>query len=244
MAHYQYQARSGSGEMVTGVLEAANVDEAGRQLRSDGQFVVKITEALGGEESREISSKVDYRRIKSEEVIHFAHHMSIMIDTGVSIGEALDMSTEQSTGENFRKVLSMVSDEVQGGSTFSKALSRHRRVFPNLMVSLIRASEASGTMGEMLGRVSDYLGQERNTRKSVRGAMMYPCVMMVVCLVVTLFLMVFVLPKFSQIYVNRGATLPMPTQVLLTVSEITMNYWYMWLGLLVGAVVGRRIFVR
>lgn len=243
MPTFAYQARDAGGAITSGHLDADSLGEAGKQLRTAGMFVVKIAEARAERTEAAIGFKQRYRYIKRENVIHFAHQMSVMIDTGVTLGEALESISENEANEHFAAVLEDVSEHVQGGQPFSDALERHAKVFPVLMISLLRASEASGTMGEMLDRISTYLTKERNTIKSVRGAMTYPAIMMFVAVGVTVFLLAFVLPRFGKIYGSRGAMLPAPTRFLLGTSEMLTTYWYAWIGL-IAAFIGFVLYAR
>lgn len=234
MTTFTYQARDGSGAMTTGQLQAPSANDAGRQLRAEGKFVVKIAEATAAQLERPVSIESHSKRIKRDEVIYFSHQLAVMIETGVTIGEAMESIAEQTTNEHFRAILDDVSARVQSGSSFSASLEAHPDVFPQLMISLLKASEASGTMGEMLERISTYLTQERNTIKKIRGALMYPMVMTVVAMAVTIFLMTFVLPRFGKIYGSRGADLPAPTMLLLNISKVLTTYWYAFIGGAVG----------
>ncbi len=244
MTTFAYQARDGSGQLTTGTIEATNPSEAGRQLRADGKFVVRLDEAADRPGDRAGTLEDRSSRVKRDEVIYFAHQLAVMIETGVTIGEALDSIAEQTTNEHFRALINDVSARVQAGSSFSEALAAHPQVFPTLMVSLLKASEASGTMGEMLERISAYLTEERNTIKKIKGAMVYPTVMMIVALGVTVFLLTFVLPRFGKIYTTRGAVLPLPTRLLLGISEMVTTYWYAFTGGIVAMVAGFLWFKR
>jgi type IV pilus assembly protein PilC len=243
MPQFLYQARDVHGAMVSGVIAAADLSEAGHTLRGEGKFIVKLAEGDEAElQARSLTLEERYRRIRRDDVIHFTHQMSVMIETGVTLGEALESVAGQAGNEHLRAVLQDVSDAVQSGQSFSRALARHPRVFPALMVSMVTASETSGTMGTMLQRVSGYLTKERNTLRSVRGAMTYPIVMTVVALAVTVFLLIFVLPRFGRIYADRGALLPGPTRVMLGASELITTYWYVWIPS-IGALIGGLIYV-
>jgi type IV pilus assembly protein PilC len=234
MPNFSYQARDSKGQMVTGMVTAPSQLEAGRMLRGEGKFVIKLTETAAADsqdrDQAHVPASEAAKKVKRDDVIYFAHQMSIMIQTGVPIGEALESVTQQTTNVAFQSVLGEVSDTVQGGASLSQALARHPRVFPAVMIALVQASEASGTMGEMLERVSKYLGKERETVKKVRGAMIYPLFMGVMAVTVTMFLMLFVMPRFARIYEGKGAALPTPTRILLTTSDVLLNYWYAWVG--------------
>lgn len=237
MASFKYKARDGRGELLTGVLAAANIEDAGRLLRNDGKFIVKI------EKMREVvtpgaqaSKKTTGGKIRRSEVITFTHQLAVMIDTGVPISEALECVAQQSDNEAFRTVLKDISDQVQAGNDLSGALRSHGKVFPPIMTSLVRASEASGTMGRMLDRVSGYLSKEMHTAKKIRGALTYPAFMLGMVILVTTFLLIFVLPRFASIYQSRDTALPVPTQMLLGFSGNLMHNWHLWLGSIIMAV--------
>ncbi len=237
MANFKYKARDGRGELVTGVLGAASVEEAGRLLRGDGKFIVKIEKAKDPSANTQNTGNVN-GKIRRAEVITFAHQLAVMVETGVPISEALECVAQQSDNESFRAVLKDISDKVQAGNDLSGALRAHKKVFPPVMTSLIRASEVSGTMGRMLDRVSGYLSKEMQTAKKIRGALTYPAFMLGMVIAVTTFLLIFVLPRFAGIYQARDTALPMPTQMLLGFSGSLMNQWHLWLGGIIMGIAG------
>ncbi|MFA7237690.1 MAG: type II secretion system F family protein [Phycisphaeraceae bacterium] len=237
MTRFAYTARDARGQLINGLVQAMDVSEAGRQLRSEGKFIVKLAEARGADiEPQAMTLDERYGRVRRDDVIYFVHQMSVMIETGVTLGEALESIADQTPNEHFKAIMQDVSEHVHGGQAFSEALARHSRIFPPLMISLVRASEASGTMGIMLERIGEYMTKERNTLKAVRGAMVYPCIMLFVAMGVTIFLLTFVLPRFGKIYTSRGAALPAPTQLLLSASHILTAYWYVWVACIAGAI--------
>ncbi|MBI1367431.1 MAG: type II secretion system F family protein [Planctomycetes bacterium] len=240
MATFQYTARDTKGALINGIIAAPNASDAGRLLRAEGKYVVKLNETRNGAVAGEpiLTLEQAARRVRRDDVIYFTHQMSIMVQTGVPISEALDSVCQQTTNEHFRRVLEDVANTVNSGSCLSAALSKHMSVFPQLMISLLEASEASGTMGSMFERISLYLGKERATVKKVRGAMMYPAFMATMAIGVTIFLLTFVLPRFANIYAGRGATLPAPTRILMATSGVLIQYWYLFLGGFIGAIVG------
>jgi len=239
MARYLYKARDSRGETVSGVVDAVSDSAAGAKLREEGKVIVSLREVRDGEfeDAPTMSLTQHARRVKRDDVIYFSHQMAVMVETGVPLGEALDSLTQQTDSPHFRAVMEDVTSNVQAGASLSSSLARHPRVFPDIMVSLLEASEASGTMGEMLERISTYLSKERATMKKVRGAMMYPAFMLAMAIGVTMFLVMFVMPRFASIYGNRGAALPLPTRVLLGTSNFMTHYWWAWGSGLVVAIV-------
>lgn len=239
MGRFQYQARDSHGDLATGALNAATLEEAGRMLRAQGKFIVRLqpttdapaaTEKTGAEHQPKRSRSA----VKREEVIHFTQQLAVMIETGVPISEALECLKMQTQTHAFAVVLDDVTSSVQGGAQLSVALRRHPAVFPAIMVSLVRASEVSGTMGPMLERVAGYLTKEMHTLRQVRSALTYPIFMLLMATTVTGFLLAVVLPKFATIYEGRGATLPAPTRLLMGINDVITLYW--WALLLVAGV--------
>ena len=242
MPDYFYKARDNEGHLTTGSLRASGPEQATAMLRNEGRFIVSLEPAKAGEVDTEDAPR--HGRVKNADVISFAHQLAVMIDTGVPISEAMDCVTEQTQSPAFRAVLVDVADHVKSGGELSVALAQHRRVFPSIMISLVRASEASGTMGAMLERISSYMTKEAQTRRTVRGALTYPAVMLSMVLLVTVFLLAFVMPRFAEVYQQRDAALPAPTQMLMTFSSLLVDYWYAWLALAAAAAVGLAVGVR
>ncbi len=231
MARYSYQARDGSGSLASGFLMAASAEDAGRLLRHEGKYVVRISEVAEADiDETGLSLSQHARRVRRQDVIFFAHQMAVMIETGVPISDALESIVEQSSHPSFKAVMRDVATQVQSGMEFSRAMSRYPRVFPVIMTSLVRAAEVSGTLGQMLDSISEYMAKEMRTTKAVKGALMYPLFMVAMTLGVTVFLLAFVLPQFATIYAAKGQSLPAPTRLLLAMSSGLVDYWQWWLG--------------
>ena len=218
MPNYRFKARDNHGEAKTGEINAASSLDAVRKLRSGGLMASDVRLSAGGLDPDRVLLKEAGKNVDREEVIAFSQQLAVMVDTGVPLAEALDAILCHSKTGPFKRIVTSLTEAVTAGSSFSAALERWPRVFPPLMVSLMKASEASGTMGTMLSRLADYLGKERKTAKQIKGALTYPAVMMTIAIIVTVFLMVFVLPRFAGIYASRSAELPLPTQILMDIS--------------------------
>jgi len=184
------------------------------------------------------------KKVKKDDIIFFAAQLAVMVDTGVPLAEALDAIADGTDHAGMKALVGQLSGEVKSGTEFSAALEKHPKVFSTLFISLMRASEASGTMGPMLQRVSDYLTSERDTRKKIKGAMIYPACMLSFCVLVVVALLIFVLPRFEKIYAGKGATLPAPTRILLGMSNGLVNYWPFVLIGLIGTVTGLYFYIK
>lgn len=158
-------------------------------------------------------------KVKSTELILFTTQLSVMLDSGVVLSDALDAISSQSEQGNMRSLIENISEVVKGGENFSRALSAYPKVFNTMFISMVRASEASGKMAEMLTVLSGYLDFEAQTRKEVKGALTYPLIMMVMAIGATVTLITFVLPRFIKIYEAREAALPALTRMMVSCSN-------------------------
>jgi type IV pilus assembly protein PilC len=232
MSRFKYQVRDASGKPAQGFLTAPGIAEAGAVLRREGKYIVRIEPVAEADsvEDHGLSVAQHAARVKRQDVVFFAHQLSVMLQTGVPISDALGCISDQAPNPHFRALVKSIADEVQSGGTLSGAMNKHPRVFPIVMVSLLRASEVSGTMGLMLERISKFLAKQQKIQRQARGALMYPCFMAAVAIGVTVFLMVVVLPRFATIYAQKGSSLPTPTRILLNMSRVMTDYWGFWLG--------------
>ncbi|MEO0514519.1 MAG: type II secretion system F family protein [Planctomycetota bacterium] len=240
MPEFLYKVRNAAGELTTGLITAGSVAEAGGKLRTDGWFIVKIDPSRAGKAKKagQETATLGKARVPRPLIIAFAHQLAVMVDTGVPISEALNCIAEQCDSADFQLVVKDVAAQVEAGGELSIALGRYPKIFPPIMVSLVRASEVSGTMGTMLERISNYMGKEYQTYKKIKGAMTYPAVMLAMVITVTIGLLIWVLPRFATIFESKGAALPLPTRMLMFISDSLMLHWYLWVGGLIATVVG------
>jgi len=228
---YAFKARDARGQVIAGSVTASSAEEVGARLRSEGKYVISVREnalrATQELDAEQVRRSETAKRVKRDDVIAFAQQLSVMLETGVPLSEALEAFQKQAGRKEFRQVLAGLSDDVHSGEPLSKSMAKWPRVFPPIMLSLMRASEASGTMALMLGRIGEYLGKERKTLKQIRGALAYPTFMVLSGVAMTVFLMAFVLPRFAKIYSQRAASLPTPTRILIGISDfVTTQYMY------------------
>jgi type IV pilus assembly protein PilC len=226
---FSYKARDSEGNVLTGSLVAANPAEVSQRLRAEGKYVLHVSSnALQSDEivdERQLRKNEMAKRVSREDVIAFCQQLSVMMDTGVPLAEALDAFCAQIVKKEFRFVIQAVRDDIHNGESFSTSIARWPRTFPRIMISLMKASEASGTMAMMLGRIGDYLAKERRTIKQIKGAVSYPIFMIGIAFVLTGVLMVFVLPRFATIYEAQAASLPVPTMILLGISDFILTQY-------------------
>ena len=177
-------------------------------------------------------------RVKQADLILFTTQLAVMLDSGVVLSDALDAIAESASGrkqDTFKMIIMNLSEAVKNGENFSKALTAYPKVFNSMFVSMVEASEASGTMAEMLSVLSGYLDFESETRKRIKGALTYPFIMALMAVAATGTLMFFVLPRFMNIYEAKGAALPKLTQILVGFSKILGNFQVMT-GVVTGVI--------
>jgi type IV pilus assembly protein PilC len=202
---------------------ADSVAHAGQLIRAEGKYPTSIRATGGGAETGRHRSRGF--RMSRKDLIHISTQLSIMVDTGVTLSESLECISSQSEKPNVKKIVQEVCQEVQSGSDFSSSLQKHPRAFPRMFIALIAASEKSGMMGKLLQRATNYLRDEYETLRRVRGALTYPAIMMGFALTTTTFLLAFVLPRFTAIYASKKAALPVPTLILMSVSNFLVTQW-------------------
>ena len=209
---FQYRVRDPLGNTHDGNIEATSLADATQQLRRDGFQVLEIDE-----DSEE--GGLFPKRVSKTEIIYVTAQLAIMVDTGITLSAALSGIVDQEPHPTLRRILGDLRNSVEGGEDFSSALASYPKLFDKTYVSLVKASEATGTLGAMLDRIAAHLRKEVETRGKVRAAMAYPMVMMVLALGVTIFLLTYILPKFTPLFKSRGTELPAITNVIMAASN-------------------------
>lgn len=235
---FQYHARDTLGQEIHGTIEAIDADEAKQQLLRDGLHPIGITEENTG------AIGLFAPRVKKTDIMFVTTQLAVMVDTGISLAKALDAILEQEQNETMKRILLDLKSSVEAGEDFSSALERHPRYFDHTYVAMVRASEATGTLGEMLDRIAGYLRKQLDLKNRVRAALAYPMIMMVIATAVTFFLLTFIVPKFLPMFEQQGKSLPKLTVVLMVASTLLRGYWYAWIvggvALTLGFIYGKR----
>ncbi len=235
---FQYKVRDPLGNEHEGSVDAASSEEATQKLRQDGFQVLSVEKGSDG------AINLFPRRITKLEIINATSQLAIMVETGITLAAALDGICAQEENPTLKKLLLGLKSDVEAGEDFSSSLAKHPKYFDKTFVSLICASEQTGSLGEMLDSVANYLQKEVETRAKVRAALTYPVVMLVVALGVTIFLLTYVLPKFAPMFSRKGIKLPTITVIMMNLSDAMIHYWYFWLIGLVLSAVGFVFFAR
>ena len=204
----------------------------------------------GSAESRQGSTleriqdfRIDFGPGKKD-IMNFTNQLAVMVRAGISLQDSLESIAEQQTNQKLKAIIFDLKNQIESGQSFSQALAEHSDVFSNIYINMVAAAEVSGSLSEMLQKLSEYLQQEAETRSQIRGAMVYPAIIAFMAISVTIFLLCFVLPKFGAIFAGKEHLLPKPTKILMGTSAFMRNYWFLLLPAVVGAIGGFFYFIR
>jgi len=246
MPTYQYQIREQAGEVSTGQISAGSIAEAAGALRSRGGRLVDLVPTESNQKS--LLDRIRHFSVDlgpgAKDVLNFTSQLSVMVRAGIDVRSAIDGIAEQIENPKFQKIVKQICFDVESGKPFSDALAGHPKVFSPLYINLVRASEMSGNFGHMLERIAGYQQQQIDTRSMVRGAMIYPIIIAVMAVTTTVFLLTFVLPKFTTLFQGKEDLLPKPTVALLAISHFLRHQWYLVVGGLAGALGGFCYWIR
>ena len=228
MATFTYTARSFAGEMRTATLEAASRDDVIAQLRRQRLNVVKIDEATPKKPKR--------GHIKMRDIVILTRQFSTMINAGLPLVQAMTILAEQSQNKTLSEIMRKVVFDVESGNTVADALSKHPQAFSNLYVNMVAAGEAGGILDTILMRLATFMEKNDALIRKVKGAMIYPGVIMTVAAIAVTVLLIFVIPVFENLFASAGLALPLPTRIVMGASRFLKGYWYIVLGVIGASV--------
>jgi len=230
---WKWSGKTKQGEERSGEIEAQDAASVEARLRQMGIEPVKVKK-----KPREFQLKFPgMGGVTEKDILVFTRQFSVMIDAGLPLVQALDIIGTQADNPEFRKVLMAVKGKVEAGSTFADALGEHPKVFDTLFVQLVRAGEVGGILDTILQRLGAYIEKNSKLKRRVKGAMVYPAVVLLVAVGVVVGLIGFVVPTFEKMFKDMGGTLPAPTQFLVDISHGFRSTWWIWVGAPVAAVV-------
>jgi type IV pilus assembly protein PilC len=239
MASFAYVAReTTSNREIRSSVEAATEQAAIAALLNRNMLVLSIQEKVGKQ------GRTSGGRVALADLVIFTRQLATMIDAGLAIVQSLQALAEQTTNKVMRDVIKDVCARVESGDSFSEALQKHPKVFSRLYVCMVAAGERGGLLAEILARLATYLENAARLRKKVKSAMMYPTVVTVVAILITIFLLVKVVPVFGQIFASFNATLPAPTLYLIKLSDFVKRFLILFLLAGGGGVYGWLYFIK
>lgn len=220
MAIFSYKATTPQGEIQEGVIEASDEKAAVNRLKNSGVIPLKITSPDTGIRKKFIlkSSKAD--------ILTFTTELSALLSAGLPLDRSLNILSEISENKEIKSIIKSVIRSIREGSSFSDALQKHPDIFQKLYVNMVRAGESGGVLDVVLDKLNEFLESAKELKEHIISAMIYPTILFLTGGISVIVLLVYVLPKFSVIFSEMGAEMPLPTQVILTLSNILSSYWW------------------
>jgi type IV pilus assembly protein PilC len=230
MPVYRWSGTNRAGKKIKGEMEAPDAEVLAQILRRQRIQPLKIKEA-----PKDLLANVTFLqpKVKEKDIVIFTRQFATMIDAGLPLVQCLEILAGQITNRTFKQMLKQIKADVESGSTFADALKKHPKTFDELFVNLIAAGEVGGILDTILNRLSAYIEKTMKLKKKVKGAMVYPVVVLVISIAVVTVLLVFVIPVFQKLFADMGGALPGPTQLVVNFSGWVRKYIVLILGLIV-----------
>jgi len=228
---YKYKAISATGDSVTGTYNAKVKDEVFSMLRENNYYPVQVEEIIEGKNLTFHFIK----KVKVKDIAVFCRQFYVMLNAGVPIINCLNILRLQAENNKLKQAIGEVYENVQRGLSLSESLRNHQDIFPELLINMVEAGESSGKLDVVMDRMADHFEKENKIKGKIQGAMIYPIILCIVAVIVVTVLLVFVMPTFIQSFSDSGIELPLPTRILLAVSNGIRKYWYFIVLILFGS---------
>lgn len=239
MPRYMFQAKASNGQVQSGQIEAANEAEAQAKIRSRSMTPLRLVKAAGPAASKAAAAKkADYGlfgpKVDSRDLQIFTRQFSTLINAGIPIVDSLKILSEGKRNPYLKDVTAQVKEAIEAGKRLGDAMAVHPKVFNRFFVNMVRAGEEAGILDGILQRLSIYMEKSEKLKKQIKGAMVYPIAIIGVAVIVVTGILVFIIPKFQELYSSGGKELPEITQVVVNMSKFCTEKWYILLGCMVG----------
>lgn len=246
MAVFEYEALTSTGRKTKGSVDADSERVARQRLRSKGIFPTAMEESRTKQKQRSWNITFDKgsRRVGTVQLAIMTRQLATLLAAGMPLVEALRSLIEQTEHPRLRHVVAEVADQVNEGSSLAKALQNHPRVFPKLYVNMVASAETSGTLDMVLERLADLFEGQATLRRKLTSALTYPILMLLLCVGAVILLLAFVVPEITAIFEEQGATLPLPTQVVIALSSLMQRFGLVLLALLIVALAGLKKYYK
>ena len=227
MALFEYRVRTKEGKVAKGLIEETSLEKVQEFLHSQGLLIISINKKKG--KARRVTSG----KVKPDEIVVFSRQLTTLIESGIPLVQALEILSEQVKNPYFKQVILEILRNVKEGTSFNSALAKFPKVFSDFYVSMVRAGEASGKLAEILNRVSGYIEDALSLQRKIRSSLAYPIIVISMAIVITAFLILKVIPTFKGIFDMLGGELPLPTRVLIGISDFSRRWFLLILGVLI-----------
>ncbi len=240
MATFVWKGKTLGGATQAGEVTFDTQEEVLNYLRRKKVVITSIQE-----KPKQVKLNVSFRRrVSTKDLAVFTRQFATMINAGLPLVQCLEILSKQTEKPGFKKVISEVMHDVETGSTLAESLGKHKRVFDQLFVNMVEAGEAGGILDDILMRLASYIEKAESLKRKVKSAMMYPTVVLVVALGATTFMLLFIIPTFAKMFTDFGGQLPLPTRIVLAMSNMLRDYWWALGGGILGLAIGLRAYYR
>ncbi len=229
MGKFKWEGTTKSGQVMKGEMEAPDVESVQAQLRRQAISPGKIKEAGKGLDM-ELKIPGFEPKVTAKDLVVFTRQFATMIDAGLPLVQCLDILSKQQENKTFKRNLTQVKEDVESGSTFADALKKHPQAFDTLYVNLVAAGEIGGILDTILNRLAAYIEKALKLKKQVKSAMTYPATIIGIAVLVITVILVFVIPQFQSMFADFGSTLPLPTLIVIALSEFIQSYILLIIG--------------
>lgn len=247
MAVYVYKALNEKGRQIKGVIDAESVRSARRQLKAKGIYPTSLEEGRAKKTKSFSFNDITANRgtkVSVSQLAIITRQFSTLVAAGMPLVDSLKALSDQIEQTAIRTVLADVTARVNEGSTLALALREHPGMFPRLYVNMVSSGESSGSLDMVLLRLADLLEAQAGLRRKIVSALTYPVLMVVLCCSVIMLLLGYVVPQITSIFEDQGATLPLPTRIIIAMSDFVQSYWWLVIGLIVAGVFGFGSYVK
>ncbi len=250
MALFSYQATDNSGELINGSMEASDKSSLVDKLQEMGYFPIKVGEPGETTSTVEAAAKTSslhrffHSRISSRKTLDFTHQLHSMLDAGLSLDKTLTILADLEQDVAFKEVIHDIYKGIRKGDSLADCFAKYPRLFSGAYVSMIKAGEISGALEPILVRLTEYMEKSQRLKENILSALIYPLMLTFVGGGAIVFMLLFVIPKFSLMFSDMGGVLPLSTQILLKLSALVMNYWWLLLAIIIGGVLSARYYIN
>ena len=241
---FTYTALDTRGAKIEQRLQAQDEDAAIRRLQDQGYVVLGLQASKTEDAPRKKSSLPTGGRVKQEQVVAMSRELAIMIETGVPIADALSLLAEHAENPVIKSTMVATLADVSEGKSLTEAISKHPKIFQKLYVSMVASAEVGGTLHSTLKQAAEYLEMSQEMRRKVKGALTYPAVLVVAMNLVMIFMVVFLVPRFGEMFVHMGVKMPLTFTIMMGLSAFMRHDWWLVLAMVIGAIFGIRAFLK
>jgi general secretion pathway protein F len=238
MPIFSYRATTREGEILEGFIEATDENVVIEKLKSKGTIPLKVSAP------KEAKKKRLSLKSSKGDLLTFTTELSALLSAGLPLDRSLNILSEILESKEMKEVVLSVLKSIREGSSFSDAIQKHPKLFSRIYVSMVRAGEAGGVLNVVLEELNEFLESAKELKEHVVSSMIYPAILIVTGGISIMVLLTYVLPKFTTIFAELGATLPLPTQILLTVSNALKSYWWLFASFVIAGWIGLKGYIK